>query len=437
MNVCALTTLAAIQKPSPKQTESILNSDARLNIWEGAVRSGKSFSCLLRWVEFILKGPPGELMICGRTEDSIVRNIIRPMERLVGSDMIYMPGKREVRLWNKIVYVVGANDERAAWKIQGSTLIGALVDEVTILPESFFKMLLSRLSLPGAKLFGTTNPDSPFHWFKTQYLDRLEYPQIKIFRFLIDDNPSLDRDFVANLKKEYTGLWYQRYIEGKWVLAEGTVYDFFNVDDHVINSPPGAADYYIVGIDYGTSNPSAFSMIGYSKRTFPNIWLEKEYYWDSRKQMRQKVDTEYVEDLKRFCEGYHVKCFYIDPSAVSLRIEMQRYGFSGIIEANNDVLDGIRFHGKLLNNQTFKICHNCVNAIQEYGTYRWDAKASNRGEDKPIKDNDHMMDSIRYALYTHLKDGEGPRMSADDLDRLRAEAFGYSEHGKFFDDRLW
>jgi len=433
MNISDQITLGRIQKPSKKQIESIVESDARINIWEGAVRAGKSFSCLLRWIEFILKGPEGEMMICGRTEDSIVRNIIRPMQRLVGSDMVYMPGKREVRLWNKIIYVVGANDERAAWKIQGSTLVGALVDEITILPESFFKMLLSRLSVPGAKLFGTTNPDSPFHWFKKQYLDRLEYPHLKVFKFLIDDNPSLEKLFVDNLKKEYVGLWYERYIEGKWVLSEGTVYDFFSREQHIIPSPPGRADWYIVGVDYGTSNPTVYTMIGYSSKTFPNIWLEKEYYWDSRKEMKQKVDTEYVEDLKKFVDGYNVKYIYIDPSAVSIRIELYRYGFRGIMEANNDVLDGIRFHAKFLNNGTFKICAGCVNSIHEYATYRWDQKASLRGEDKPLKENDHCMDSIRYALYTHFKDGEGSRMSAEDLDMVRAQAYGIEQHGRFFD----
>lgn len=426
-----------MQNLSPKQKISISESTARLNVWEGAVRSGKSFSCLLRWIKFILEGPEGELMICGRTEDSIVRNIIRPMERMVGSDLVYMPGKREVRIWNRIIYVVGANDERAAWKIQGSTLAGAMVDEITILPESFFKMLLSRLSVPKAQLFGTTNPDSPFHWFKTQYLDRLEYPQLKIFKFLIDDNPSLDYNFVENLKKEYTGLWYERYIEGKWVLADGTVFDFFDSNLHILSYPPGAADYYIVGVDYGTTNPTAFSMHGVSKKTFPNIWMEKEYYWDSKKQLRQKTDTEYSEDLKKFIEGYKVKYIYLDPSAVSFRIELLRNGFSGIIEANNDVLDGIRFHAKMLNNGTFKICQNCKAALHEYATYRWDTKASSRGEDKPLKENDHMMDSIRYALYSHFKDGEGQRLTADDLDRLRAEAYGISNHGSFFDGRMW
>lgn len=422
---------------SPKQKTSLRESNARLNVWEGAVRSGKTFSCLLRWLKFVLKGPAGELMICGRTEDSIVRNIIRPLEKMVGSDLVYMPGKREVRLWNKIIYVVGANDERAAWKIQGATLAGALVDEITILPESFFKMLLSRLSISGAQLFGTTNPDSPFHWFKTQYLDRLEYPQLSVFKFLIDDNPSLDKDFVENLKREYTGLWYERYIEGKWVLADGTVFDFFNKDIHTIDYPPGAAENYIVGIDYGTTNPTAFSLIGRSSKTFPNLWLEKEYYWDSKKELKQKTDTEYAQDLKKFIEGYNVRCIYLDPSAVSFRIELLREGFSGIIEADNDVLSGIRFHSKLLNNGTFKICRSCKNAMHEYANYRWDTKASARGEDKPVKDHDHMMDSIRYALYTHLKDGEGQRLTADDLDRMRAEAFGISSHGKFFDEPAW
>ncbi len=421
---------------SEKQIESIKDSTARLNVWEGPVRSGKSYSCFWRWIDFIQNGPPGPLIITGRTEPTIKRNVIRPLFDLIGQDLQYKSGSGEVKLWGRTIDVVGANDDRAEAKIRGSEFVGALMDEVTIIPENFVKMLFSRLSLAGSKFFGTTNPDSPFHWLKTDYLDRKDI-NIKVFSFSMEDNPSLTEEFKADLRREYTGLWFQRYIEGKWVLAEGTVYDFFDQELHTIKAPPGAADYYIVGADYGTANPTAFSLIGYSKKTYPNIWLEKEYYWNSKKTLRQKTDSEYALDLKRFIEGYPVQAIYLDPSALSFRMELQRQGFSGVLEANNDVLDGIRFHGKMINNGTFKVCHNCVNTIQEYTTYRWDTKASQRGEDKPLKENDHLMDSIRYALYTHFSKGEGVRLTAEDLDRLRAEAYGITQHGAFFDNRMW
>jgi PBSX family phage terminase large subunit len=422
---------------SAKQKSSILDSNAKINIWEGAVRSGKTISCILRWIDFCKNGPDGDFMVCGYTVESVERNIIKVLEDLCGSSFRYSHYNRKAYLFNRLMYIVGADDSSAERRIQGSTLAGALVDEIVNLPKGFYDMLYSRLSVSGSKLFATCNPSSPFHWLKTETIDTMQYPWLRVFHFDLDDNPDLDEDYKEGLRKKYTGLWYQRYVEGKWVLAEGTVFDFFDRERHVISYPPGVADYYIVGVDYGTTNPTAFSLIGYSKRTYPNIWLEKEYYWDSRKEFRQKTDTDYAEDLQKFCQGYNVKQLYMDPSAVSFRVELQRSGFSGMIEANNDVLDGIRFHSKMLGNGTFKICHNCSSTIQEYGTYRWDSKASLRGEDRPLKDNDHMMDSIRYALYTHFKDGGGQRLSAEDLDRLRAEAYGYSQHGKFFDENLW
>jgi PBSX family phage terminase large subunit len=373
---------------SQKQLYSYQNSNSRINIWEGAVRSGKSFSCLIRWLKFIQQGPPGDLVVCGRTEDTIKRNIISPMIDLIGPAVSYRQGAREIKLWNRNIHVVSANDERAESKIRGSTFAGALVDEVTVLPENFFKMLLSRLSVTGAKLFCTTNPDSPFHWFKKDFIDNQEIDKSR-FLFVLDDNPSLSEDFKANLKKEYSGLWKDRFIHGKWVLAEGTIFDYFDKELHTIDFPPGNADYYIVGIDYGTTNPCAFSLIGYSDRTYPNRWLEKEYYWDSKARMRQKTDTEYAQDLKNFIAGYRVQSIYLDPSAVSFRVELQRMGVQNIYEANNDVLDGIRYHSALISNGTFKICRNCKYAIEEYGTYRWDEKAAARGEDKPLKENDH------------------------------------------------
>lgn len=424
---------------SHKQKKSIRESDARLNFWIGAVRSGKSFASIIRFIEFCLTGPMGDLAIVGKSIGAIKRNVLSPLKHLLGDEFQFYLGKGEATFANRTIHLVGANDERAETKIRGSSFAGAYVDEVTIIPESVFSMLISRLSIPGAKLFGTTNPDSPFHWFKKNYLDRGAELDLKQWDFVLEDNPSLDPVFVHNLKREYQGLWYERFIEGKWVLAEGTIFDFFDRNLHTLDLPPGMANYYVVGVDYGTTNPCAFTMVGYSDRTFPTKWVEKEYYWDSKVKLRQKSDTEYAKDLQKFIEGYRVKTIYIDPSAASFKLELTRSlpGYISLIEANNDVLDGIRYLSMQISNGTLKILKNCQNLLNEMGTYRWDMRAADRGEDKPLKENDHAIDSLRYAVVSEWYKKEGPRMTAEDLERLRYEAMGLSQHGKFFDDKLW
>lgn len=411
---------------SPIQVRSLKESTARLNFWEGPVRSGKSYSCFWRWIDFIQNGPPGPLIMCGRTEPTIKRNIIRPLQDLIGDDFQYMSGKGEVKIWGRTIDVVGANDERAEAKIRGSEYVGALLDEVTILPENFVKMLFSRLSVPGAKLFGSTNPDSPFHWLKVDYIDKQATMDVKVFSFNLEDNPALDEDYKRNLKKEYSGLWYQRYIEGRWVLAEGAVYDFFDEALHTIPHPPSPATFYIVGVDYGTSNPCVFTLIGYNSGSYPNMWLEKEYYYDSKAKNRQKSDSEYAIDMIEFLRGYQAKAIYIDPSALSFKVELRKQGVQNLMDADNDVLSGIRFTSKLISNGTFKICRICNNAIKEFSTYVWDERASNRGIDQPLKQNDHVMDSIRYALFTHFFNKSQSRMTEQDciaLERAYAKKF--------------
>lgn len=394
---------------SEKQKYALKNSDARINIWEGAVRSGKSYSSLMRWIEYIKDCKiEGDFLCVGRTKDTIERNIVNPLMELFPEDLTHFSGKRELHLWGKKMYLVGASDDRAQGKIQGNEFAGAYMDEGSLLPQGFFKMLLSRLFKDEAKLFVTTNPDSPFHWLKTEYIDRPDL-DIKTFKFVLDDNPVITESFKKNISKEYTGLWYKRYILGEWTLAEGTVYDFFDEDIHVIESPPGIASYYNVGVDYGTSNPTAFVLVGYNPSTYPNMWVEKEYYYDSRKKMRQKTDAEYAKDLKDFIEGYLVDGIYVDPSAVSFKAELYRAKIDNICDVKNDVLDGIRFVGTLLNQGTLKIVKRCKNLIKEIQTYRWDERSIKLGEDKPLKENDHCLDAARYIIFSRYygKDGDG------------------------------
>ena len=389
---------------SPKQIHSYNDSDARINIWQGAVRSGKTFSSLIRFIYLCKHGPEGQFVILGRSQKTIKMNIIEEIYKIIGEKFVtFYSGKGELYIYGRKIHLVGANDERAEKNIRGSTFSCAYVDECTLIPQSVFTILLSRLSVAGALLLATTNPDSPFHWLKTDYLDRRNELNLKTWEFNLEDNPSLTREFKDSLKSEYKGLWFKRFIEGKWVLAEGTIYDFFDDSIHVIDKRPGEALYYVVGVDYGTTNPTAFSLIGFNNATYPNLWLEDEYYYDSKEKMRQKTDSEYCDDLIKFIQGKKIKAIVVDPSAASFKAEMMKRGIDNVMDANNDVLDGIRFHGKLLSNGTFKILRDCKETIKEYGSYVWDPHSIKLGIDKPMKQNDHILDSIRYALMTHFK----------------------------------
>ncbi len=410
---------------SPKQIKTLSESTARINIWEGAVRSGKSYSSLLRFLKFIQDAPPGNLIAVGRTATTIKYNIVEPILELVGGNAKYYIGKRELTLWGRQINLVGASDERSERIIRGATYSGAYIDEVTLIPESFWVMLLSRLSKEGAQLFATTNPDSPFHWLKKNYLDRKDELDLKLWKFNLEDNPSLTEDFKNSLKTEYQGLWYRRYINGEWCLAEGTIYDFFTEEIHCVDDVYNAATYYIVGVDYGTSNPTAFTLIGYNPTIYPNIWVEQEYYYNAADHSRQKTDTEFAEDLKEFIGDRLIKGIYIDPSAESFKTECRRQSIRNILDAKNDVLDGIRFVSSLLTNGTLKIIKRCVNLRKEFQSYIWDSKSLEKGIDKPLKAHDHCLDSLRYALFTHFGTnlGEEDRLTKEKLREMKRKFF--------------
>jgi len=421
-------------EPSALQIKSFKESNAKINIWEGAVRSGKTYISLWRFLTELAEGPEGEYVLVARTYDSFKRNVLPELTAMIGADIQYFKGNRELHIYGKTIHIIGADDERAESKIRGPTFSGAYVDEITIIPESFFRMLISRCAMRGAKIFGTTNPDSPYHWLKKDFLT--DNPDVKSWQFRLDDNPQLKEEDKEYLKRQYKGLWYQRFIDGKWVQAEGSVYDFFDEKLHVIDFAPTFTSSYIVGIDYGTTNPCAFVLIGHDPNRFPNFWVESEYYYDSRVAQRQKTDSEYADDLQKFISGHPIKAIYLDPSAVSFRMELLKQGVTSLYEAENQVIDGIRFVSKLLNNGTLKICKSCKNVIKEFQSYVWDDKSALTGVDKPKKVNDHALDAIRYALFTHLFGKDGARLTANDIDRMQAEARGGGSPNlpRFFQD---
>jgi PBSX family phage terminase large subunit len=413
-----------------KQLTSYELADARLNIWEGSVRSSKTVSSLVRWLRFVRDVPPGNLMLVGKTERTLKRNIIDPLTEMLGAKRCrYAGGSGELWLLGRRIYIVGANDERAQEKIRGISLIGVYCDEISTWPESFWSMLLSRLSEEGAKLFGTSNPDSPAHWLKAKFLDRaglwLDHAgnvlrtagdgalDLARFSFRLADNPHLPAAYIRSLELEYTGLWRKRFILGLWVAAEGAIYDMWDPDLMVVDIIPPITNWLCAAIDYGTSNPLHAVLLGIGADRC--LYAVAEYRHDSRRAHRQFTDAEYSQAIRAWLQqvpipatrrpdgswlqGVQPHYVIVDPSAASFRVQLHRDGMNPVL-GSNEVLDGIRTVSSLLATGNLKISRDCPELIAELPGYSWDDKAAKAGEDKPVKLNDHGVDALRYGCMT-------------------------------------
>lgn len=390
----------------------------RINILHGSVRSGKTWISLVLWAFWMLTMPKdAAYLMVAKTLTSLRRNCLDLLETLVGkSNFSYSLAAKQAVLFGRTVYLEGVNDARAESKIRGMTLQGAYCDELTLFTQDFFTMLLSRLSMPEAKLFGTTNPDSPNHWLKSEYLDRSQELDLMEMRFTIDDNEFLDPEYVRQLKREYTGVFYERFILGNWVIAEGLVYPMFSEKEHVVHVLPeccahpekGQGEYYI-SVDYGTKNPFSAGLWCVSGGGATRI---AEYYYDGRKSKKPRTDEEHYAALeklirhevwnsgRRTVESYPIQCVVIDPSAASMIECIRRHGSFSVRAAKNDVIPGIGITGSLLAAGKLKIHADCKDCIREFGIYSWDEKAKG---DQVIKENDHAMDDTRYFCYTILR----------------------------------
>lgn len=391
---------------SEKQARSIRDSVSRLNWWVGGVRSGKTVSSSLRWCQYVGEEAPlnGILIMAGKTLSTIVENVLEPLAGYIGYDnVVYQRKSPEAYILGRRVLLFGASDVRSETKLRGLTSSGAYLDEVTLLEEEFVMMLLSRLSVEGAKLFGTTNADSPHHWLKRNILDNPKISQ-SVFNFVPEDNPSLSPEFIESLRNEWTGVWRKRFIEGLWTAAAGSIYSEFG-ESSIIDECPVASDY-VVGADYGITNPCAFVLLGINRGTSPSIWVEREYYYNSQETGRQKTDDEYVTDFRSWIGGTRPSGIYIDPSASSLKLSLQRAGYSQIYNpVEKSVVEGIQTVSGLLSNSQFKIHRSCTNLIKEMYSYSWDQSAQRKGEDRPKKINDHLVDAVRYAVSSRVGRG--------------------------------
>lgn len=393
---------------SKKQLQFIKSGVAKWNIAHGSVRTGKTVGASFLFMHYATVCPDSQIYIVGHTFDTAYRNVVRPI--LESRElMIYRPfcnwSGKKLYYKDKTITVLGAKDEGAIGNFQGLTMSLVYCDEMTLYPDSIIDMIDSRLSLTHSKGIATCNPSHPEHKIK-KWVDMAEEGNEDYYalHYTLDDNPYVDQAYKDRLRQSTSGLFYKRNYLGLWCMAEGAIFDFFDKKIHVVPKPPRAAEYWIAGIDYGISNAFACVLIGVSTGQYTQegkcMWVEKEYYWDCKERGRQKINSEFANDIQAFLEPYAVRNIYIDPSALAMKLELQRRGMH-VTEANNDVLPGIEMMTTEMGKGNLFVCAECKNLIREIQNYVWDDTKSKRGEDAPLKKADHLCDSLRYAIATH------------------------------------
>lgn len=424
-----------LYKPSAKMKQVYREAHlAKYRFLEGPVRSGKTFVANDVVLKEIQELPPCNVLLSGYSISSVGRNILAEWKEIIDpKDVGLFRNTRDAKddymvidwrgLRGKRFYVRGAGKDNDYKQIQGATFGYWYADELTRHCESFVDMAMTRLSPPWSLGTWTTNADSPFHYVNTRFIeDKALYAVgsggrslLKRWRFSLKDNPSLTPEYVESLGRLYTGVFHKRYVLSMWVVAEGSIYDFFDDKVHVIKKPPGPANAYYVCCDYGTGAPTAIILFGVNSALRPKVWAEREWYWDSKKQGGQLTDADYSRKMMNFLGWSSMRPrsplrdgtnpvlprkIFVDPSAASFKLQLQRDGFTGVKDADNDVLNGIRTQARMLKLREYAVCECCKQTAADYEGYVWDSKAQLKGEDKPLKQNDHTKDTERYLLQT-------------------------------------
>ena len=404
---------------NPKQIDFMIADDKVINLLTGSVRSGKTYVSLLKWAIFVATMPENsEFLMTGKTITSLKRNCLGLLQDLVGKNFTYSISQKMGMLFGRKIWLEGANDERAESKIRGMTLAGAYVDELTQIPFEFYSMLLSRLSVKNAKLYATTNPDSPNHWVKELIIDNEEIEK-KIWNFNFDDNEILKReneDYFNNLKQQYQsmgGVFYERFILGLWVMAEGLIYKQFAnnpelfIKDEAVDKKGNKINFLIIsiGIDYGaTKGQTTFKCTGITPY-FKEVWCLDEV----------NIGELYTpEDIyKKFIEFYQqivakygkVTHAFGDYGALgqTLTFGLNRYLQQHNIPLKVDdciklqINDRIYLDCFLFANSRMFILKKCEYLINAYKQAVWDDKHENERLDDGTSDIDSL-DAHEYSI---------------------------------------
>jgi len=395
-------------------------------IADGAIRSGKTSFMAIAFVDDAMRRYSRQrFAICGKTVESAIKNIVEPYLgvkaarekyhiswRRADKTMVITQGKKQ-----NVFEVFGGKDESSFALIQGRTLAGVMFDEVALQTRSFVEQAMARCSVEGSRYWFNCNPDSPNHWFYKEWIKETQRHNALYLHFELDDNPALSQAIKDRYRATYSGVFYDRYIKGLWAAADGIIYPMFHKGKHMVKSKPRPYSKYYVSIDYGTSNPTSMGLWG----AYGGKWYRiADSYYDGRKQ-NPRTDEEHYRELERLvAENIKmqnpfaaVQAVIVDPSAASFIQTIKRHGRFRVKPAENDVVEGIRNTATELNAKRLLFCDCCHNIFEEFRAYVWDKKASERGEDKPVKQSDHAMDDMRYFVNTVIYSHNGLRIGGN------------------------
>lgn len=383
--------------------QSYLHDDWRVMILSGAVRAGKTyisdwlFLMEIRRVAKMAKkrhDPHPIVILAGYSSNSIYTNVIASIESEFGIEF-KTDRHGHYRFRQVDIVPVYTGNKRGVGAIRGATAYSAYIDEGSLADQSVFQEILQRCSVKGSRVIVTTNPGTPSHFLKADYIDKAGDPKarIKEFNFVIDDNTFLPAEYVTALKAQTpSGMFYKRSILGLWVSGEGAIYRDF--DERKMSITPDQLPdklHYIAGIDWGYQHPCSITVFGFDN--LGNYYLvdeiTKQYkeidYWTK---VANQLRNQYGRDLVFFADGArpehvdHFKHNGIDC----------RYGWKSVVPGI-EIVAGLMKAGHF-----FVVKKHTEHFFDEIYNYQWDDKA----EDKPVKEADHVMDSMRYAIATYI-----------------------------------
>lgn len=412
---------------SDKQKWSIgASARKKIALWVGAVSAGKTIASLIAFLIAVSQTTgKGRIVVIGKTLQTIERNIIEILQSVdlfgdLANHVEHTTGSNIAWILGKEVHLIGANDARSEEKIRGATIELAYVDEATLLPHGFWEMLVTRLRVAGARLLATTNPGSFNHWLNVDWVKQKEQKNMIVFHFTMHDNPLYFEggdpgpQYIEEMEAAFAGVFFDRFILGLWTNAEGAIFDMFDPALHVIpwESLPVMNRLLAVGVDYGTTNPTSAVLLGLALnmdnigKTHPKLYLIDEYRYESAVTKQKLTDGELSQQLRKWLSEDHLPnqrlqpdYIILDPSAASFRVQLAKDGLIST-QADNEVLYGIRLVTSLLNSGQLLVTDRCTGWLKEVTEYVWDTKATEKGEDAPLKKNDHSMDAARYAVTT-------------------------------------
>lgn len=388
------------------QREAWRESTHLINVWAGSVSAGKTFTWVLMMLHKIMTAPQqGDIVIMGYSLPSVYRNVFsliysHPVFAELKPYIKYKKNSDVAFIFDREVHIIGMGNSLASDRIRGMTILYAFVDEGTLMPEEVFKMLLTRLRVDGSGVFMTTNPGAANHYLYKDYIRKSEATDTYYRGFTMADNPGLPDGYVEQQERLYSGVFYKRFIQGLWVAAEGAVYETWDEDVMVTAEVPELRRIIAVGIDYGTNHPTA----GYTLGEGVDGHLYVTHEWVPNEPAGRHVrltDAQLADSLQAWLTTLPLEpeFIYADPAAASFRQELFHRGVA-TVKAKNQVVDGIRTVDSILNSGLLKVSTDCVKLIEEIPSYRWDDKAQEKGEDKPIKEADDHVDALRYAVYS-------------------------------------